>query len=126
MIEGDGRLGSPAAPGRPVRPGSSVSLPPGASCSLAAAGPEPLRLDSMLLPASAPGAEADGTGPTGADGRRGPDGTAGALADLAAPQAEITSDPRVRVLFAPGRAAPPRPISSVRSPPGRAPLHSHT
>ena len=52
VIEGAGQLGSVAAPGRPVRPGTGVWLPPGTSYSLAAAGPGPLRLDSVLLPAA--------------------------------------------------------------------------
>ena len=54
VIEGAGQLGSAAAPGRPVRPGTGVWLPPGTSYSLAAAGPGPLRLDSVLLPAPRP------------------------------------------------------------------------
>ena len=38
VIEGEGQLGSVATPGRPVRPGTGVWLPPGTSYSLAAAG----------------------------------------------------------------------------------------
>jgi mannose-6-phosphate isomerase-like protein (cupin superfamily) len=128
VIEGDGQLGSAAAPGRPVRPGTGVWLPPGTSYSLAAAGPGPLRLDSVLLPASAPGAELDGTGPdsTGLDGT-GPDGAAGPLlADLAEQPAEITGDREFRVLFAPGQGCAAATQFVGEIPPGRAPFHSHT
>jgi mannose-6-phosphate isomerase-like protein (cupin superfamily) len=123
VIEGDGQLGSAAAPGRPVRPGTGVWLPPGTSYSLAAAGPGPLRLDSVLLPASAPGAELDGTG---ADGT-GPDGAAGPLlADLAEQPVEITGDREFRVLFAPGQGCAAATQFVGEIPPGRAPFHSHT
>ena len=128
VIEGDGQLGSAAAPGRPVRPGTGVWLPPGTSYSLAAAGPGPLRLDSVLLPASAPGAELDGSGPdsAGPDGT-GPDGAAGPLlADLAEQPAEITGDREFRVLFAPGRGCAAATQFVGEIPPGRAPFHSHT
>jgi mannose-6-phosphate isomerase-like protein (cupin superfamily) len=128
VIEGDGQLGSAAAPGRPVRPGTGVWLPPGTSYSLAAAGPGPLRLDSVLLPASAPGAELDGTGPdsTGLDGT-GPDGAAGPLlADLAEQPVEITGDREFRVLFAPGQGCAAATQFVGEIPPGRAPFHSHT
>jgi mannose-6-phosphate isomerase-like protein (cupin superfamily) len=128
VIEGDGQLGSAAAPGRPVRPGTGVWLPPGTSYSLAAAGPGPLRLDSVLLPAAAPGAELDGTGPdsTGLDGT-GPDGAAGPLlADLAEQPAEITGDREFRVLFAPGQGCAAATQFVGEIPPGRAPFHSHT
>jgi mannose-6-phosphate isomerase-like protein (cupin superfamily) len=106
VIEGAGELGS-----SPVRPGTGVWLPPGASYSLAA-GPEPLRLDSVLLPASAPGAEPDGTGPL--------------LADLAEQPAEITGDREFRVLFAPGQGCAAATQFVGEIPPGRAPFHSHT
>jgi mannose-6-phosphate isomerase-like protein (cupin superfamily) len=123
VIGGDGQLGSAAAPGRPVRPGTGVWLPPGTSYSLAAAGPGPLRLDSVLLPASAPGAELAGTG---ADGT-GPDGAAGPLlADLAEQPVEITGDREFRVLFAPGQGCAAATQFVGEIPPGRAPFHSHT
>ena len=93
-------------------------LPPGTSYSLAAAGPGPLRLDSVLLPASAPGTEPDGAGP---------DGTAGPLlADLAEQPAEITGDRQFRVLFAPGQGCAAATQFVGEIPPGRAPFHSHT
>lgn len=113
MIEGAGQLGSVAAPGRPVRPGTGVWLPPGTSYSLAAAGPGPLRLDSVLLPPPAPGAE--------------PEGAAGPLlADLAEQPAEITGDREFRVLFAPGQGCAAATQFVGEIPPGRAPFHTHT
>jgi len=113
VIEGTGELGSGAAPGGPVRPGTGVWLPPGTSYSLAAAGPGPLRLDSVLLPAPAPGTE--------------PDGAAGPqLADLADQPAEITGDREFRVLFAPGQGCAAATQFVGEIPPGRAPFHTHT
>ena len=119
VIEGAGQLGpvlagSVAAPGRPVRPGTGVWLPPGTSYSLAAAGPGPLRLDSVLLPPPpAPGTE--------------PDGAAGPLlADLADQPAEITGDREFRVLFAPGQGCAAATQFVGEIPPGRAPFHTHT
>ena len=128
VIEGDGQLGSAAAPGRPVRPGTGVWLPPGTSYSLAAAGPGPLRLDSVLLPASAPGAEPDGTGPNSTEpASTGPASTGGPLlADLAEQPAEITGDREFRVLFAPGQGCAAATQFVGEIPPGRAPFHSHT
>ena len=118
VIEGAGQLGSVAAPGRPVRPGTGVWLPPGTSYSLAAAGPGPLRLDSVLLPAPAPGADPDGAEPDGAAGPL--------LADLAEQPAEITGDREFRVLFAPGQGCAAATQFVGEIPPGRAPFHSHT
>ena len=123
VIEGAGQLSFGTAPDgtaldRPVQPDTGVWLPPGTSYSLAAAGPGPLRLDSVLLPASAPGAEADGAGP---------DGTAGPLlADLAGQPAEITGDRQFRILFAPGQGCAAATQFVGEIPPGRAPFHSHT
>ena len=115
VIEGAGQLGSMAAPGRPVRPGTGVWLPPGTSYALSAAGPGPLRLDSVLLPAGAPGPGAE------------PDGPAGPLlADLADQQAEITGDRQFRVLFAPGQGCAAATQFVGEIPPGRAPFHTHT
>jgi mannose-6-phosphate isomerase-like protein (cupin superfamily) len=111
VIEGAGQLSSAPAPDRPVQPDTGLWLPPGTSYSLAAAGPGPLRLDSVLLPASAPGAEPDG-GPL--------------LADLAAQPAEITGDRQFRVLFAPGQGCAAATQFVGEIPPGRAPFHSHT
>jgi mannose-6-phosphate isomerase-like protein (cupin superfamily) len=128
VIEGEGQLSpvpvsSVPAPARPVRPGTGVWLPPGTSYSLAAAGSGPLRLDSVLLPASAPGAEPDGTGPDST----GPDDTGGPLlADLAEQPAEITGDRQFRVLFAPGQGCAAATQFVGEIPPGRAPFHSHT
>ena len=120
VIDGAGLLSSALAPapGEPVQPGTGVWLPPGTSYSLAAAGPGPLRLDSVLLPASAPG--------TGQD-RVAPDGAAGPLlADLAEQPAEITGDRQFRVLFAPGQGCAAATQFVGEIPPGRAPFHSHT
>jgi len=121
VIEGAGQLGpeltgSAASPGRPVRPGTGVWLPPGTSYSLTA-GTGPMRLDSVLLPASAPGAEQDSAEPDGA----GP-----LLADLADQPAEITGDREFRVLFAPGQGCAAATQFVGEIPPGRAPFHSHT
>jgi len=123
VIEGAGQLSSGTAPDgtaldRPVQPDTGVWLPPGTSYSLAADGPGPLRLDSVLLPASAPDAEPDGPEP---------DSTAGPLlADLAGQPAEITGDRRFRVLFAPGQGCAAATQFVGEIPPGRAPFHSHT
>jgi len=127
VIEGAGQLShgaeavaeGGAAAGWPVRPGTGVWLPPGTSYSLAAAGPGPLRLDSVLLPASAPG---PGGGPDGA----GPDGGGPLLADLAGQPVEITGDRQFRVLFAPGQGCEAATQFVGEIPPGRAPFHSHT
>ena len=113
---------------RPVRPDTGVWLPPGTSYALAAAGPGPLRLDSVLLPASPPGAEPDGAVPdsTVPDGTV-PDSTAGPLlADLAEQPVEITGDRQFRVLFAPGQGCAAATQFVGEIPPGRAPFHSHT
>ena len=128
VIEGTGELGSVAAPGGPVRPGTGVWLPPGTSYSLAAAGPGPLRLDSVLLPASAPGAEPDGTDPDGTvSASTVPDSAGGPLlADLAEQPAEITGDREFRVLFAPGQGCAAATQFVGEIPPGRAPFHTHT
>ena len=133
VIEGAGQLSpvpvsSAPAPDRPVRPDTGVWLPPGTSYSLAAAGPGPLRLDSVLLPGPAPGTELDSTGPdsTGPDST-GPDGAAGPLlADLADQPAEITGDREFRVLFAPGQGCAAATQFVGEIPPGRAPFHTHT
>jgi mannose-6-phosphate isomerase-like protein (cupin superfamily) len=123
VIEGAGQLSSGTAPDRPVQPDTGVWLPPGTSYSLAAAGPGPLRLDSVLLPASAPGAEPDGTGLDSTE----PASTAGPrLADLAGQPAEITGDRQFRVLFAPGQGCAAATQFVGEIPPGRAPFHSHT
>ncbi|HEV8220884.1 MAG TPA: cupin domain-containing protein [Streptosporangiaceae bacterium] len=115
VIEGAGQLSSVAAPGGPVRPGTGVWLPPGTSYSLTADGPGPMRLDSVLLPAAAPGPGA------------GPDGAAGPLlADLAEQPAEITGDRQFRVLFAPGQGCAAATQFVGEIPPGRAPFHTHT
>jgi mannose-6-phosphate isomerase-like protein (cupin superfamily) len=113
VIEGAGQLSSGAAPGRPVRPDTGVWLPPGTSYSLAADGSGPLRLDSVLLPASVPGAEPEGTG--------GP-----LLADWADQPAEITGDREFRVMFAPGQGCDAATQFVGEIPTGKAPFHSHT
>ena len=129
VIEGAGQLGSAAAPGRPVRPGTGVWLPPGTSYSLAAAGPGPLRLDSVLLPAPRPAQSRTARGRT-ARGR-----TARALtalprrrsAELAAAGGGVDRGPPV-----PGGVGARRgrrgghPVRWRGVPTGRAPVHSHT
>jgi mannose-6-phosphate isomerase-like protein (cupin superfamily) len=123
VIDGTGQLSSAAAPGRPVQPDTGLWLPPGTSYSLAAAGPGPLRLDSVLLPASAPGTVPASTVPDSAV----PASTGGPLlADLAEQPAEITGDRQFRVLFAPGQGCAAATQFVGEIPPGRAPFHSHT
>ena len=123
VIEGAGQLSAGTASDgtsldRPVQPDTGLWLPPGTSYSLAAAGPGPLRLDSVLLPASASGTEPDGAEPDGAAGPL--------LADLAEQPAEITGDRQFRVLFAPGQGCAAATQFVGEIPPGRAPFHSHT
>jgi len=121
VIDGAGQLSSAATPDRPVRPDTGLWLPPGTSYSLVAAGPGPLRLDSVLLPA--PGTEPDGPDLDGTV----PDGAAGPLlADLAEQPAEITGDRQFRVLFAPGQGCAAATQFVGEIPPGRAPFHTHT
>ncbi len=111
VIEGCGQLTTGTAADGPVQPDTGVWLPPGTSYSLAATGPGPLRVDSVLLPASAPGAEPD----------------AGPLrADLADQLPEITGDRQFRVLFAPGQGCAAATQFVGEIPPGRAPFHRHT
>ena len=119
VIEGGGRLGSGLAPaaGEPVQPGTGMWLPPGTSYELTAAGPGPLRLDSVLLPAP------DGTEPDSSE----PDGAAGPLlANLADQPPEITGDREFRVMFAPGQGCEAATQFVGDIPPGRAPFHTHT
>jgi mannose-6-phosphate isomerase-like protein (cupin superfamily) len=118
VIEGAGQLSSGTAPDRAVQPDTGVWLPPGTSYSLAAAGPGRLRLDSVLLPASAPCAEPDGADPASTTGPL--------LAHLAEQTAEITGDREFRVLFAPGQGCAAATQFVGEIPPGRAPFHSHT
>ena len=113
VIEGTGQLSSGAVSDRKVQPDTGAWLPPGTSYSLAAAGPGPLRLDSVLLPSPEP----DGTEPASA----GP-----LLADLAEQPAEITGDREFRVLFAPGQGCDAATQFVGEIPPGRAPFHTHT
>jgi mannose-6-phosphate isomerase-like protein (cupin superfamily) len=111
VIEGSGQLSTGTAVGGPVQPDTGVWLPPGTSYSLAATGPGPLRLDSVLLPAAAPDAEPDASP---------------LLADLADQEPEITGDRQFRVLFAPGQGCAAATQFVGEIPPGRAPFHSHT
>ncbi len=117
VIEGAGQLGSGTAAGQPVQPDTGVWLPPGTSYSLAAAGPGPLRLDSVLLPVAAPDAE-----PASPE----PDSAGPLLANLADQPPEITGDRQFRVLFAPGQGCAAATQFVGEIPPGRAPFHSHT
>ncbi len=113
VIDGAGQLSSPAVPGRPVQPGTGMWLPPGTGYSLAAAGPGPLRLDSVLLPAAGQDGEADGAaGPL--------------LSELADQPVEITGDRQFRVLFGPGNGCDAATQFVGEIPPGRAPFHTHT
>src|SRR5947209_5831407 len=118
VIEGAGQLSSGTDPGRPVQPGTGVWLPPRTSYSLAAAAPGPLRLDSVLLPAPAPGAGTASPG-TASPGTASPAGPL--LADLAEQPPEITGDRQFRVLLAPGQGCAAATQFVGEIPPGRAP-----
>ena len=110
VIAGAGRLSPGAGPASPVRPDTGVWLPPGAGYRLSAGGPDPVRLDSVSLPAgAAPRAEA--TGPR--------------LSELGDCPVEVTGDRRFRVLFGPGNGCSAATQFVGEIPPGRAPEHSH-
>ena len=111
VIAGAGRL-SPEAAGQamPVRRDTGLWLPPGTGYRVSPDGPDPLRLDSVSLPAGA-GAPADATGP-----RR---------SELADCPVEVTGDRRFRVLFGPGNGCSTATQFVGEIPPGRAPEHSH-
>jgi mannose-6-phosphate isomerase-like protein (cupin superfamily) len=110
VIAGAGRLSPGAGPASPVRPDTGVWLPPGAGYRLSAGGPDPVRLDSVSLPAGAatPG---EATGPR--------------LSELGDCPVEVTGDRRFRVLFGPGNGCSAATQFVGEIPPGRAPEHSH-
>ena len=117
-----GRLSAGAGPPRPVRRDTGVWLPPGAGYRVSADGPDPLRLDSVSLPAGT----AEGAA-TGAAGRAGAPGDAAGprLSELGDCPVEVTGDRRFRVLFGPGNGCSAATQFVGEIPPGRAPEHSH-
>ena len=128
VIAGLGRLSPGTGPAMPVRRDTGLWLPPGAGYRVSADGPDPLRLDSVSLPAggAAPGdadAPGDATGPSdvGAPG----DAAGPRLSELADRPVEVTGDRRFRVLFGPGNGCSAATQFVGEIPPGRAPEHSH-
>src|SRR5262247_4167006 len=113
VIAGQGRVSRGTGPARPVRLATGLWLPPGAAYRVAAAGPGPLRLDAVSLPAGGrAGAPGDAAGPR--------------LSELGDCPVEVTGDRRFRVLFGPGYGCDAATQFVGEIPPGRAPLHSHT
>jgi mannose-6-phosphate isomerase-like protein (cupin superfamily) len=141
VITGTGRLTPRAGPDLPVRPETGVWLPPGTRFGLHAGGPDPLRLDSVRLPAGADGAwrpagatpaaagaapDSAGTAPDSAG--TAPDSAGSGvplLSELADCPVEVTGDRQFRVLFGPGRGCSAATQFVGEIPPGRAPEHSH-
>lgn len=93
-----------------------VRVPPGARYRLTAAGPEPVELDAVALPAGA-GADA------GADVGGEPGGAV--VTNVEDCAAEMTGDRRFRVVFGPGRGCAAATQFVGEIPPGRAAVHSH-
>jgi mannose-6-phosphate isomerase-like protein (cupin superfamily) len=89
-----------------------VRVPPGAWYRLTAAGPEPVELDVVALPAGA--GPDDGGEPGGA-----------LVTNVEDCAAEMTGDRRFRVVFGPGRGCAAATQFVGEIPPGRAPVHSH-
>jgi len=122
VIDGTGLLTSGDDPAAPIRRDTALWLPPGARYRLAASTPAPLTLDSVTLPAG----PAAGRAAVAA----GSDGVAEAaqprLTELGDCPVETTGDRRFRVLFGPGNGCEAATQFVGESPPGRAPLHSHT
>jgi mannose-6-phosphate isomerase-like protein (cupin superfamily) len=116
VIAGLGQLSAGAGPPRPVRRDTGVWLPPGGGYGVSADGPDPLRLDSVSLPAG-----------TGAAGRAGAPGDAAGprLSELGDCPVEVTGDRRFRVLLGSGNGCSAATQFVGEIPPGRAPEHSH-
>jgi mannose-6-phosphate isomerase-like protein (cupin superfamily) len=112
VIAGSGRLASANTGTAPVSRDTGLWLPPGAGYRLHADGPDPLRLDTVSLPAGPAGAGAPGQPPL--------------VSELSGCPAEVTGDRQFRVLFGPGRGCDAATQFVGDIPPGRAPQHTHT
>lgn len=145
MIAGEGELR--CAPGertaQRVREGQGIWLPAGIRYELRAAGPEPARLDSVVLPgagrasgspeAGSPEAGSPETRPTetsspetGSSSSPETGAAAPLVSDLSSCAVERTGNRTFRVLFGPGRGCDAATQFVGEIPPGRAPVHSHT
>lgn len=138
VIAGTGRLTSGDGPALSVGRDTGLWLPPGAHFGLHADGPDPLRMDSVSLPAEAAPVpdETAGAGQTAAGATPAPGEIPGAdqtVAGVARPllsrlgdsPVEVTGDRRFRVLFGPGNGCDAATQFVGEIPPGRAPEHSH-
>lgn len=114
VIAGSGRLESAVTGATAVGPGTGLWLPPGAGYRLHADGPDPLRLDTVALPAGPAGDDAPHQEP------------APLVSELSGCPAEVTGDRRFRVLFGPGQGCEAATQFVGEIPPGRAPEHTHT
>jgi mannose-6-phosphate isomerase-like protein (cupin superfamily) len=119
VIAGSGRLESAVTGATPIGPDTGLWLPPGAGYRLHADGPDPLRLDTVTLPA---GPAAPGPAGPGAPRRD----SAPLVSELSGCPAEITGDRKFRVLFGPGNGCEAATQFVGEIPPGRAPEHTHT
>jgi mannose-6-phosphate isomerase-like protein (cupin superfamily) len=127
VISGTGELdcgaagpGGSAGAGRPVGPDQGIWVPAGANYQLRAAGPDPVRLDTVALPG--PGGSGGPAGSGAADQRAGTP----LVSDLGACEVEQTGDRKFRVLLGPGRGCGAATQFVGEIPPGQAPVHSHT
>jgi mannose-6-phosphate isomerase-like protein (cupin superfamily) len=114
VIAGSGRVASAVMAAAPIGRDTGIWLPPGADYRLHADGPDPLRLDSVSLPAAPAG--------SGAPGRD----LAPLVSELGNCPVEITGDRRCRGLFGPGQGCAAATQFVGEIPPGRAPAHTHT
>jgi mannose-6-phosphate isomerase-like protein (cupin superfamily) len=119
VIAGSGRLESAVTGATQVSRDTGLWLPPGAGYRLHADGPDPLRLDTVSLPAGPPGRGAPGHSAPGHD-------PAPLVSELGRCPAEITGDRQFRVLLGPGRGCEAATQFVGDIPPGRAPEHTHT
>jgi quercetin dioxygenase-like cupin family protein len=112
VIAGLGRLTLGDLPPMRVRPDAGLWLPPGGRYSLAADGPDTLRVDLVRMPAAQDGAAAGAPEPQ--------------LSELRDRPVEVTGDRQFRVLFGPGNGCEAATQFVGEIPPGRAPEHSHS
>jgi mannose-6-phosphate isomerase-like protein (cupin superfamily) len=114
VIAGSGRVASAAMTTAPVSSDTGIWLPPGADYRLHADGLDPLRLDTVSLPAGPAGGETPGQD------------SMPAVSELTGCPVEITGDRQFRVLFGPGNGCEAATQFVGEIPPGRAPAHTHT